>query len=92
MREALIHSLKGKVVHTNCYLGPNTSMSAMLGKLNTVYEAIVSYNVLMHKFYPVTQEQGESISDYLICIEGVLNDIKTKFPIWVTEMESDQLL
>ena len=33
-----------------------------------------------------------SLSDYLIHIEGVLNDIKTKSLTQLTEMESDQLL
>ena len=45
-----------------------------------------SYNVLMQKFYQVAQERGGSISDYLICVEGVLNDIRMKFPTWMTEM------
>ena len=91
VKEAIIH-FKSKVAHTIHYLGHNASMSAMINKLNTVNGAVVSYDVLMWKFYQVTQEQGESISNYLICIEGVLNDIKTKFPAWVPEMESDQLL
>ena len=64
----------------------------MLDKLNTVYVAIVSYDVLMWKFYQVTQERGECILDYLVHIERVLNDIKTRFPTQVTKMESDQLL
>ena len=46
----------------------------------------------MQKFYHTTQEQGESISDYLIHIEGVLNDMKSKFPTWQTKMQSDLLL
>ena len=40
----------------------------------------MSYDVLIWKFYQVTQERSKSISNYLICVEGVLNDIKTKFP------------
>ena len=67
-------------------------VSAMINKLNTVYRAVASYYVLMQKFYQVTQEWGESVSIYLIHIEGVLNYVKTKFQTWVTEMESDQLL
>ena len=46
----------------------------------------------MQKFSQVGQEWDGSISDYLIYIEGVLNDIKTKFPTQLTEMQSDQLL
>ena len=45
--EAIIHSLKGKVAHTICYLRHNASVSAMLDKLNTVYVVVVSYHVLM---------------------------------------------
>ena len=62
VREAMIHSLKGKVACTICYLGHNASMSAMLNKLNTVYGAVASYDLLMQKVYQVTQEWGESIS------------------------------
>ena len=80
MREAVIHSLKDKLAHIICYLGHNTSVPAMLDKLNTVYKTVASYNTLMWKFYQVTQERGESISDYLIHVEGVLNDINMKFP------------
>ena len=47
VREVLISSLKSKVAHTICYLGYNASMSAMLDKMNTVYSAVVSYDVLM---------------------------------------------
>ena len=67
-------------------------MLAMLDKLNTVYGAIASYNVLMQKFYQVTQERGKSVSDNWIHIQEDMNDIKTKFPTKVTEMEPDQLL
>ena len=52
----------------------------------------MSYDVLIQKFYQVTQEWGKSMSDYLIHVEGVLNDIKTKFLAQVPEMESDHLL
>ena len=54
----------------------------MLDKLNTVYGTV----------YQVVQERDESISDHLICIEGVLNGIKMKFLTQMTETESDQLL
>ena len=64
----------------------------MLDKLNTVYGPVVIHNIIMQTFYQVTQDRGESVSDYLICVEGVLNDIKTKFPTSVTEIESYQLL
>ena len=47
VREAIIHSLKGKAAHTICYLGHNNSLSFMLYKLNTIYGAIASYNMLM---------------------------------------------
>ena len=53
VRKALLHSLKGKVAHTIHYMGDNASMSAMLNKLNTVYGAVASYDVLMWKFYQV---------------------------------------
>ena len=92
VREAIIHSLRGKAAFTICYLGYNPSFLARIDKLNTVYRVVASYDILMQKFYQIIQEQGVSISNYLILIEGVLNDIKTKFPNPVTEMESDQLL
>ena len=76
----MVHSLKGMVTNTIYYLGHKASMLAMLDILNTAYEAMKNYNVLMQKFYQVTQERGESVSNYLIHVEGVLNDIKTKFP------------
>ena len=57
VREAIIHSLKGKVAQTIHYLGHNSTMLAMLNKLNTVYGAIVIYDMLMRKFYQVTQER-----------------------------------
>ena len=47
VREAIICSLEGKVAHTICNLGHNASMLAMVNKLNTVYGAVVSYNVLI---------------------------------------------
>ena len=47
VREAIIYSLKGKLACTICYLGHYTSVSAKFDKLNNVYEAVVSYDVLM---------------------------------------------
>ena len=81
VREAIIHSLKGKAACTFCYLGHHASVSVMLDKLNTVYGTMLSCNMLMCKCYQVAQERSDSLSDYLICIEGVLNGIETKFPI-----------
>ena len=51
VREAIIHSPKGKAANTICYLGHNASVLAIPDKLNTVYGAIASYDVLMWKFY-----------------------------------------
>ena len=39
-------------------------MLAMIDKLNTIYRAVVSYDILMQKFYKVAQDGGESISNY----------------------------
>ena len=80
VREAIIVSLKDNVAYTIHYLGHHTSISTMLNELNTVYGVVASYDMLIWKLYQVTQERGESTSDYLIHVEGVLNVIKMKSP------------
>ena len=49
----------------------------MLDKLNAIYGAVVSHDVLMQRLYQVTQQWDESMSNYLICVGGVLSGIKT---------------
>ena len=58
MREAIICSFKGKVAHTICYPGHDTSVLAILDKLNGVYGAVASYDMLIQKSYQVAHERA----------------------------------
>ena len=56
--EWITRFLKGKVSDTIQYLGEDASVSIILEKLETVYGAVASYDILMKRFYHLSQDKG----------------------------------
>ena len=75
IREATIKSLKGAAVE----LVHNMGLQGILGKLDTVYGTVASFEILMQSFYKIPQEMSDKIPAYMIQIEGDLNQIRLKY-------------
>ena len=57
-----------------------------MGKLDVVYESVVSFDVLTQSFYKISQERSEKIPAYMTHIEGALNQIRLKYPDALSEI------
>ena len=53
--EGKVRSLKGAVADMASYMGPTASISEILQKLTVIFGTVASFDVLMQKFYKVTQ-------------------------------------
>ena len=62
------------------YTGPQVEVKGIISNLETVLVIATSFNVLMHLFYKIIQDQNEKIPAYTTRIEGVLNQIRFKYP------------
>ena len=62
------------------YLGLQVKVNDILGKLDMVYEALASFDILMKSFYKISQEKSEKIPAYATHIEGALNQLRLKYP------------
>ena len=62
------------------YLGSDVSVAKMISELETIYGTIVSSDVLMQNYYKISMDPKELVQAYVTRMEGVLNQIRTKFP------------
>ena len=65
VQESIVRSLKGVAVDMAQYMGPTVSISEILQNLTVIFGTVASFNVLMQKFYKVTQGNHEKSA--LIC-------------------------
>ena len=80
MQEAILHSLKGSATSLVLFVGPNTTVKTILQKLETVYSTVASFETLMSNFNKEIQDNNDKIWGFAIKLEGVLNQIKCRFP------------
>ena len=67
------------------YMGPTTSMAHILQKLTIIFGTVVSFNVLMQKFYKVTQNNNKKVPSFATRLEGTLNQIQLQCPRRITD-------
>ena len=79
VRESIAHSLKGAVVDMARYMGPTASMAHILQKL-TYFQGSSVIDMLMQKFYKVTQNNIEKVPSFATRLEGTLNQIQLQCP------------
>ena len=60
-----------------CFLGPNTAVKKIISKLETVYDTVLGYDVLMQHFYGVHIKKLLSQSELLR--EQVISYVVTRF-------------
>ena len=80
LREGIQHSLRGAAADVVHDMGPNVPLNMILKKFNIIYGNVKSFDLLMRDFYRADQGEDETIPSYATRIEGLLSQIRDKFP------------
>ena len=92
MREGIQHSLRGAAADTVRNMGPDVPLDTILKKITIAYGNVKSFDLLMRDFYRADQREEESIPSFAIRMEGLLSQIRDKFPEKFTTSEEQKLL
>ena len=91
LREGIQHSLRGGTANVVCNMGPNVPLDLII-KFTIIYGNVKSFDLLMRDFYRADQGEDEAISSYATRIEGLLSQIRDKFPDKLPLQEEQRLL
>ena len=75
-----MRSLKGAVADMAQYMGPTTGVSNILDKLLVTFGTVASFDVLMQKFYKITQGNNKKVLSFAMRLKGTLNQIILRCP------------
>ena len=92
LREGIQHSLRGAAAYTVRNTGPDVPLDTILKKFTIVYGNVKSFDLLMRDFYRAGQGEEESIPSFATRTEGLLFQIRDKFPEKFTHPEEQRLL
>ena len=92
MREGIQCSLSGAAAEVVHNMGPNVPLDMILKKFTIIYGNIKSFDLLMRDFYRADQGEDETIPSYATGIEGLLSQIRDKFPDQLPLQEEQRLL
>ena len=92
LREGIQHSLRGAAADTVRNMGPDVPLDTILKKFTIVYGNVKSFDLLMRDFYRADQGEEESIPSFATRMEGLLSQIRDKFPEKFTHTEEQKLL
>ena len=73
-------------------MGPTTSMANILQKCTNIFGTVVSFDVLMQKFYKVIQVNHEEVPSFPTRLEGTLDQIRLQCTGRVTDLGVQQHL
>ena len=92
LREGIQHSLRGAAADTVRNMGPDVPLDTILKKFTIVYGNVKSFDLLMRDFYRADQGEEESIPSFTTRMEGLLSQIRDKYPEKYTHLEEQRLL
>ena len=92
LREGIQHSLRGATVDAVHNMGPNVPLDIILKKFTIIYGNVKSFDLLMRDFYRADQGEDETIPSFATCIEGLLSQIRDRFPNQLPLQEQQRLL
>ena len=92
LREGIQHSLRGAAADTVQNMGPVVPLDTIIKKITTVYGNVKSFDLLMWDFYCTDQSEEESISSFATQIQGLLSQIRDRFPDKLPQQEEQSLL
>ena len=92
LREWIQRSLKGAAVDTVCNMGPGASLDTIIKKFSIIYGNIKSYDLLIGDFYRADQREEETVTSFATRIEGLLSQVRDKFPDQIPLSKEQKLL
>ena len=72
-------------------MGPGASLD-IIKKFNTIYGNVKSYDLLMGDFYRADQGEEETVTSFARRIEGLLSQVRDKFPNQIPLSKKQKLL
>ena len=61
-------------------MGPGASLDTIIKEFTIIYGNVKSYDLLMRDFYRADQGEDETVNSFATRIEGLLSQIRDKFP------------
>ena len=92
MREGIWCSLRGAAADAVHNMGPNVPLDMIIKKFTIIYGNVKSFNLLMRDFYRADQGEDETIPYFATRIEGLLSEIRDRFPNQLPHQEEQRLL
>ena len=92
LREGIQHSLRGAAADVVHNMGPDVPLDLIIKKFTIIYGNVKSFDLMMRDFYRADQGEDESIPSYATRIEGLLSQIRDKFPDQLPLQEEQRLL
>ena len=92
LREGIQRSLRGAAADTVCNMGPEATLDSIIKKFTIIYGNVKSYDILMGDFYRASQGEEESVTSFATCIEGLLSNVRDKYPQQIPQAKEQQLL
>ena len=92
LREGILCLLSGAAADVVCNMGPDVPLDLIIKKFTIIYGNVKSFDLKMRDFYRADQGEDESIPSYATRIEGLLSQIRDKFPDQLPLQEEQRLL
>ena len=92
LREGIQRSLKGAAADTVHNMGPGASLDTIIKKFSIIYGNVKSYDLLMGDFYRADQGEEETVTSFATRIEGLLSQVRDKFPNQIPLSKEQKLL
>ena len=92
LREGIQPSLRGAAADVVHNMGPDVPLDLIIKKFTIIYGNVKSFDLMMRDFYRADQGEDESIPSYATRIEGLLSQIRDKFPDQLPLQEEQRLL
>ena len=73
-------------------MGPDVPLDTIIKKFTIVYSNVKSFDLHMWDFYHADQAEDESIPSFATWIEGLLSQIRDRFPDKLPHQEEQRLL
>ena len=90
--EGIQRLMKEAAANTVCNMGPDASLDTIIKKFSIIYGNVKSYDILMGDFYRADQEEEETVTSFATRIEGLLSQVRDKFPNQIPLSKEQELL
>ena len=92
LKEGILRSLTGGAANAIRFLGPESGVGDILDRLEHQYGSSDSSHTLLHEYFQITMEKGETINNFSIRLEGALNKVRRKALDEMSDAKAMQLL